>query len=127
LFGAFSNAISSRNLRKLDCDANRLQKGYSAALLDTCRAVFRRIIVTPVPQFYGCGGAGTSCVKSITTSLAEVSFAQKITICLFMTQGAAYVVHCTKGTCGCPIAYVLMLIRKSQLAPGRRRTLRSVQ
>jgi hypothetical protein len=96
-------------------------------LFDTRRAAFCRIIAARIPHFYGCGGAGTGCGKSITTSLAEVSFAQKITICLFMTQGAAYVVHCTKGTCGCPIAYVLMLIRKSQLVPGRRRTLRSVQ
>jgi hypothetical protein len=36
-------------------------------------------------------------------------------------------VHCTKGTLGCPIAYVLMLIRESQQAPDRRRNLRSVQ
>jgi hypothetical protein len=51
---------------------------------------------------------------------AQASLAQKITICLFMTQGAAHVVHCTKGTCGCPIIYVPMLIRKSQLAHKRK-------
>jgi hypothetical protein len=65
--------------------------------------------------------------KSITISLAEVLFAQKIAICLFMTQSTAYVVHCTKGTRGCPIVHVLMLIRKSQLAPGRRKVLRNAQ
>jgi hypothetical protein len=60
--------------------------------------------------------AATSCSIIVCQSGGLCTFAQRITDCLFMTQLDAYVVHCTKGTCGCPIVDVLMLIRKSQLA-----------
>jgi hypothetical protein len=61
-------------------------------------------------------GAATPCSMIVCQSVGLCTFAERFSVCLFMTRMTAYVVHCTKGTCWCPIMIVLMLIRKSQLA-----------